>query len=67
MPLPPLYSALRGGSVLSASAGAPVTVTGPLNSTSTETILPVPYLPPASGEDADKTSADAPSTAMLSG
>ena len=62
VPFPPLYSALLGGSVPSASAGSPATATGPLNSTSTATILPVPYIPSASGEETDRTSADAPAT-----
>ena len=63
VPFPPLYVAFRGGSVPSANAGSPATTTGPLNSTSTATILPVPYVPSASGEETDRTSADMPSTA----
>ena len=38
-----------------ANMGAPVTFTSSLNSTSIETILPVPYMPSASGEVTPKT------------
>ena len=55
-PLPLSYVALRGGTVASASVGAPpATSTASLNSTAMAMILPVPYVPSSSGEETLRT------------
>ena len=65
VPLPPAYVAFLGGSVASASAGDPATVTASPNATVMLIIRPVPYVPSELAEDTPDTCRGSPSMAML--
>ena len=64
VPLPPAYEALRGGSVASASDGAPSTTTGSSSVMKMATMRPVPCVPFGLGESTRSTDGADPSMTM---